>query len=130
MTKAYRPIEFFDQIWQHEQFSREALYPAHQICRCTRFADVYGRPVGKSLRGTEYSKVWKDCMECAPASSQTGAAEAIKGLQSRPLTSKLWKYADVDTKTANLSRPTNFTMEPIVVEKCPSIIKHKASVYI
>ncbi|KAI1862752.1 uncharacterized protein JN550_010089 [Neoarthrinium moseri] len=81
-SECYEPLEFRDQIWQHEQFSRGALCPVHQIGNYTKFADVYGKPVGNiHFVGTEFSKDWKGYMEGALASGEQGAGEVIRALK-------------------------------------------------
>ncbi|KAL4778223.1 hypothetical protein BJX76DRAFT_362930 [Aspergillus varians] len=78
----YKPIEFFDQIWQHEPFSRGALAPITALGHHTRFASVYGRPVGNiHFVGTEYSNEWKGYMEGAICSGEVGAEEVVKALK-------------------------------------------------
>ncbi|SPO07040.1 related to amine oxidase [Cephalotrichum gorgonifer] len=80
-SEAYHPIEFFGQIWQHEEYSRGALAPVTAIGHYTKFAGVYGKPVGNlHFVGTEYSDDWKGYMEGALASGEKGAKEVIDAL--------------------------------------------------
>ncbi|KAL4934874.1 hypothetical protein BDV06DRAFT_235000 [Aspergillus oleicola] len=80
-SEFYKPIEFFDQIWQHEQYSRGALAPVTKLGHYMEFADVYGKPVGNlHFVGTEYSTEWKGYMEGALCSGETGAREVIQAL--------------------------------------------------
>lgn len=79
--EVYKPIEVFDQVWQHERYSRGALAPITALGHMTRFADVYGKPVGNlHFVGTEYSNEWRGYMEGALCSGEIGAAEVIKAL--------------------------------------------------
>lgn len=80
-SEVYSPTEFFDQIWQHETFSRGALAPVTAIGHYTKFAAVYGKPVGNlHFVGTEYSSDWKGYLEGALASGERGAREVISAL--------------------------------------------------
>ncbi|KAI9373626.1 hypothetical protein BJX61DRAFT_552118 [Aspergillus egyptiacus] len=82
--EVFRPIEFFDQIWQHEAFSRGALAPVTALGHYTKFAGVYGRPVGNlHFVGTEYSPEWKGYMEGAICSGEIGAGEVVGALRGR-----------------------------------------------
>ncbi|KAK5954390.1 hypothetical protein OHC33_004112 [Knufia fluminis] len=83
--EAYRPLEVFDQIWKHEQYSRGALAPITALGHYTKFADVYGKPVGNiHFVGTEYATRWKGYMEGALNSGDQGAQEVVAALkQSR-----------------------------------------------
>ncbi|KAJ6157258.1 flavin-containing amine oxidase [Penicillium chrysogenum] len=82
-SEAYRPIEVFDQIWKHEEFSRGALAPVHMIGHLTKYASVYGAPVGNlHFVGTEYSPEWKGYMEGALCSGEQGAQEVVKALKT------------------------------------------------
>ncbi|KAL4893104.1 hypothetical protein BDV59DRAFT_207916 [Aspergillus ambiguus] len=84
-SEAYRPIEMFDQIWQHEQFSRGALCPVTTVGHLTGYAPVYGKPVGNlHFVGTEYSSEWKGYMEGALCSGEQGAKEVITALHIAP----------------------------------------------
>ncbi|KAL4799572.1 hypothetical protein BDV19DRAFT_376357 [Aspergillus venezuelensis] len=77
----YKPIEFFDQIWQHETYSRGALAPVTKIGHYTEYADIYGHPVGNiHFVGTEYSNEWKGYMEGALCSGEKGAKEILDAL--------------------------------------------------
>ena len=81
-SEAYRPVEFFEQIWKHEEFSRGALAPIPAIGHYTKFADVYGKPVGNiHFVGTEYSNDWKGYLEGALASGESGAKEVVDALK-------------------------------------------------
>lgn len=89
-SEAYRPIEFFDQIWKHEEFSRGALAPVTAIGHYTKFAHVYGKPVGNlHFVGTEYSNDWKGYMEGALASGDKGAEEVVSALEAQTSRSRL-----------------------------------------
>lgn len=80
--EVFRPIEVFDQIWQHEEFSRGALAPVHALGHLTKYALVYGRPVGNlHFVGTEYSSEWKGYMEGALCSGEQGAQQVVDALQ-------------------------------------------------
>ncbi|KAK0371325.1 amine oxidase B [Colletotrichum limetticola] len=84
-SEAFRPIEVFDQIWKHEQFSQGALAPITEIGHFTEYADVYGKPVGNlHFVGTEYSTEWKGYMEGALCSGEQGAKEVLEALQRAP----------------------------------------------
>ncbi|KAF4978257.1 hypothetical protein FZEAL_5363 [Fusarium zealandicum] len=86
----YRPIEFVEQVWQHEQFSRGALAPVTKIGHLTKYADVYGKPVGNvHFVGTEYAKHWKGYLEGALASGEVGAKEVIHALAQQTPESRL-----------------------------------------
>lgn len=81
-SEVYRPIEVFEQIWKHEQFSRGALVPITPLGYLTRYAMVYGKPVGNlHFVGTEYAQVWKGYMEGALDSGARGAEEVIAALE-------------------------------------------------
>ncbi|KAI0880229.1 uncharacterized protein GGS22DRAFT_182454 [Annulohypoxylon maeteangense] len=89
-SEVYRPIEFFEQIWQHETFSRGALAPVTALGHYAKFVDVYGKPVGNlHFVGTEYSTDWKGYMEGALASGEKGAKEAIDAISKQTPTSRL-----------------------------------------
>lgn len=80
--EAYKPIEVFDQVWQHETFSRGALAPITALGHMTKFAYVYGKPVGNlHFVGTEYSNEWRGYMEGALCSGEIGAAEVARALK-------------------------------------------------
>ncbi|KAL4907806.1 hypothetical protein BDW74DRAFT_175588 [Aspergillus multicolor] len=82
--EVYKPIEFFDQIWQHETYSRGALAPITALGHLTEYADVYGRPVGNlHFVGTEYSAEWKGYMEGAIYSGEVGAREVVEALTGK-----------------------------------------------
>ncbi|KAF9878275.1 flavin-containing amine [Colletotrichum karsti] len=84
-SEAFRPIEVFDQIWKHEQYSKGALAPIQEIGHYTEYADVYGKPVGNlHFVGTEYSNEWKGYMEGALCSGEQGAKEVIEAVQRAP----------------------------------------------
>lgn len=83
-TEVWRPHEFFDQIWQHEEFSRGALAPIPALGHYTRFAEVYGKPVGNlHFVGTEYSDHWKGYMEGALTTGDRGSKEVVAVLGGR-----------------------------------------------
>lgn len=85
-AEVFRPIEMFDQIWQHEQFSRGALAPVTALGHYTRFASVYGKPVGNlHFVGTEYSTVWRGYMEGALFSGEKGAQEVAGAIRQVPV---------------------------------------------
>ncbi|KXL47315.1 hypothetical protein M433DRAFT_77061 [Acidomyces richmondensis BFW] len=80
-SEVYSPIEFFDQIWKHEEFSQGALAPVTALGHLTKYKKVYGRPVGNvHFVGTEYSKEWKGYMEGALCSGELGAMEVVDSL--------------------------------------------------
>lgn len=84
-SEAFRPIEVFDQIWQHEPFSRGALAPVTAMGHLTQYASVYGKPVGNlHFVGTEYSPEWKGYMEGAICSGEIGAREVVASIGQRP----------------------------------------------
>ncbi|KAI1394412.1 uncharacterized protein F4822DRAFT_439975 [Hypoxylon trugodes] len=89
-SEAYCPVEFFEQIWQHEDFSRGALAPVTAIGHYTKFSHVYGKPVGNiHFVGTEYSDDWKGYMEGALASGEKGAKEVVEALDNQLPRSRL-----------------------------------------
>lgn len=89
-SEAYRPIEFLDQIWQHERYSRGALAPVTAIGHYTKFRDVYGKPAGNiHFVGTEYSREWKGYLEGALASGEVGGKEVIDAIASQHPRSRL-----------------------------------------
>lgn len=80
-SEAFRPIEIFDQIWQHETFSKGALVPITAPGHLTKFASIYGKAVGNiHFVGTEYATEWKGYMEGALDSGELGAQEVIEAL--------------------------------------------------
>ncbi|EXF72964.1 amine oxidase B [Colletotrichum fioriniae PJ7] len=84
-SEAFRPIETFDQIWKHEQFSQGALAPITEIGHFTEYSDVYGKPVGNlHFVGTEYSTEWKGYLEGALCSGEQGAEEVVDALRPVP----------------------------------------------
>ncbi|KAJ5081570.1 flavin-containing amine oxidase [Penicillium alfredii] len=84
-SEVFRPIEVFDQIWQHEEFSRGALAPVTALGHLTKYASVYGRPVGNvHFVGTEYSPEWKGYMEGALCSGELGARQVVEAIQRVP----------------------------------------------
>ncbi|KAJ4185885.1 hypothetical protein NW755_008337 [Fusarium falciforme] len=87
---AYRPMEFVEQVWQHEQFSRGALAPVTKIGHLSKYADIYGKPIGNiHFVGTEHAKHWKGYLEGALASGEVGAKEVIEALEQQPPKSRL-----------------------------------------
>lgn len=81
-SDVFKPIEVFDQIWKHEQYSKGALAPILALGHYTQFDSVYGKPVGNlHFVGTEYAKEWKGYMEGALCSGEQGASEVIQDLQ-------------------------------------------------
>ncbi|GMF73169.1 unnamed protein product [Aspergillus oryzae] len=84
-SEAFRPIEVFDQVWKHEEFSRGALAPIHALGHLTKYASVYGKPVGNlHFVGTEYSTEWKGYMEGALCSGERGAREVVEAVKKVP----------------------------------------------
>ncbi|KAK7397534.1 hypothetical protein QQX98_013104 [Neonectria punicea] len=84
-SEAFRPIEVFEQIWKHEQFSQGALAPITALGHYTKYASVYGKPIGNvHFVGTEYSTAWKGYMEGALCSGEQGAKEVIDALKAAP----------------------------------------------
>lgn len=80
--EVFRPIEMFDQIWMHEQYSRGALATIHALGYYTKFADAYGKTVGNvHFVGTEYATRWKGYMEGALNSGDQGAQEVVLALK-------------------------------------------------
>ncbi|KAF9893550.1 hypothetical protein FE257_010862 [Aspergillus nanangensis] len=80
-AEVYRPIEYFEQIWKNEQFSRGALVPITKLGHLTEFAEVYGKPVGNlHFVGTEYAAEWKGYMEGALCSGEQGAREVVEAM--------------------------------------------------
>ncbi|KAM5349072.1 hypothetical protein ACJ41O_008895 [Fusarium nematophilum] len=89
-SEAYKPIEFVEQVWQHEQFSRGALAPVTAIGHYTEYADVYGKPVGNvHFVGTEHARHWKGYLEGALASGEVGAKEVVEALEKQTPRSRL-----------------------------------------
>lgn len=84
-SEAFRPIEVFDRVWKHEEFSRGALAPIHALGHLTKYASVYGKPVGNlHFVGTEYSTEWKGYMEGALCSGERGAREVVESVKKVP----------------------------------------------
>ncbi|CAM1501466.1 Fc.00g034500.m01.CDS01 [Cosmosporella sp. VM-42] len=84
-SEAFRPIEIFEQIWKHELYSQGALAPITEIGHYTKYASVYGKPVGNlHFVGTEYSSEWKGYMEGALCSGEQGAKEVVEAIQQAP----------------------------------------------
>ncbi|CRK22483.1 hypothetical protein BN1708_013424 [Verticillium longisporum] len=78
-SEVFRPIEFFVQIWKHEEYSKGALAPITALGHYTRFQSVYGKPVGNlHFVGTEYSNEWKGYMEGAIYSGEAGARQVLR----------------------------------------------------
>ncbi|OAR01679.1 hypothetical protein LLEC1_02196 [Akanthomyces lecanii] len=85
-AELYRPIEFFDQIWKHEPYSKGALAPITAIGQYTEYQSICGTPVGNlHFVGTEFSRHWKGYMEGALVSGEIGATEVLQSLQSQPV---------------------------------------------
>lgn len=83
-AEVYRPIEFFEQIWKHEPYSKGALAPVTAIGHYTKFDSVYGKPVGNlHFVGTEFSKEWKGYMEGALCSGEEGAKDVVEAIQQQ-----------------------------------------------
>ncbi|EKG19082.1 Flavin-containing amine oxidase [Macrophomina phaseolina MS6] len=84
-SDVYKPIEFFEQVWKHEPFSKGALAPITALGHYTKFDSVYGKPVGNlHFVGTEYSREWKGYMEGALCSGEKGAEEVVEALRQQP----------------------------------------------
>ncbi|KAM9881281.1 flavin-containing amine [Verticillium dahliae] len=82
-SEVFRPIEFFVQIWKHEEYSKGALAPITALGHYTRFQSVYGKPVGNlHFVGTEYSNEWKGYMEGAICSGEAGARQVLEALRA------------------------------------------------
>ncbi|KAM0283257.1 hypothetical protein ACHAQH_002551 [Verticillium albo-atrum] len=80
-SEVFRPIEFFVQIWKHEEYSKGALAPITALGHYTKFRSIYGKPVGNlHFVGTEYSTEWKGYMEGALFSGEAGAREVLAAL--------------------------------------------------
>ncbi|KAM0327637.1 hypothetical protein ACHAQA_005930 [Verticillium albo-atrum] len=78
-SEVFRPIEFFVQIWKHEEYSKGALAPITALGHYTKFHSIYGEPVGNlHFVGTEYSTEWKGYMEGALFSGEAGAQEVLR----------------------------------------------------
>lgn len=89
-SEAYRPVEFFEQIWKHEPFSKGALAPIHAIGDYTKPDSLYGKPVGNlHFVGTEFSPDWKGYMEGALCSGETGAEEVARALEQQKPVARL-----------------------------------------
>ncbi|KAH7175296.1 amine oxidase B [Dactylonectria macrodidyma] len=81
-SELFRPIEIFEQIWKHEPYSQGALAPVTALGHYTKYASVYGKPIGNlHFVGTEYSMEWKGYMEGALCSGEKGAQEVVDALQ-------------------------------------------------
>lgn len=89
-SEVWRPIEFFEQIWKHEPYSKGALAPVTAIGHYTKFDAVYGKPVGNvHFVGTEFSKEWKGYMEGALCSGEQGAKEVVETIQQQKPSARL-----------------------------------------
>ncbi|RYP74887.1 hypothetical protein DL769_003923 [Monosporascus sp. CRB-8-3] len=83
-SEVYRPIEFFEQIWKHELYSKGALAPVTALGHYTKFESVYGKPVGNlHFVGTEFGREWKGYMEGALCSGEDGAKEVVEALRGQ-----------------------------------------------
>jgi monoamine oxidase len=81
-SELWRPIEMFEQVWKHEQYSKGALVPITSIGHYTKFDDVYGKPVGNlHFSGTEFSPEWKGYMEGALCAGERSAEEVAASLK-------------------------------------------------
>lgn len=81
-SEAYRPVDYLDQIWKHETFSRGALAPVTKIGHMAKYGHVYGKPVGNlHFVGTEYSNNWRGYLEGALTSGENGAKEVVGSLK-------------------------------------------------
>ena len=88
--EVYKPIEFFEQIWKHEPYSKGALAPITALGDYAREDSPYGRPVGNlHFVGTEFSREWKGYMEGALWSGEKGAAEVVDSLGQKKPAAKL-----------------------------------------
>lgn len=77
-SEVWKPIEIFDQIWKHEEYSKGALVPITGLTHLTKYSDVYGKPVGNiHFCGTEYATEWKGYMEGALCSGENVAKEVL-----------------------------------------------------
>ena len=89
-AEIYRPIEFFDQIWKHELYSKGALAPITAIGQYAEYKTICGRPVGNlHFVGTEFSGHWKGYMEGALVSGELGATEVAQSLNRQPVRAAL-----------------------------------------
>lgn len=83
-SECFKPIDYFDQIWKHEEYSRGALVPITEVGHLTMYSGYYGKPVGNlHFVGTEYASVWKGYMEGALDSGERGADEVVKALKKK-----------------------------------------------
>ncbi|KAH8425292.1 flavin monoamine oxidase family protein [Aspergillus melleus] len=81
-SEVHRPIEIFEQIWKHEEFSRGALVPITALGHLIEYAAVSGKPVGNlHFVGTEHAREWKGYMEGALCSGETGGWEVAESLK-------------------------------------------------
>ena len=88
-SEAYRPIEFFEQIWKHENYSKGALAPITALEQYARDS-LYGKPVGNlHFVGTEFSRDWKGYMEGALWSGEQGAKEVVDALEKQKPVARL-----------------------------------------
>lgn len=88
-SEVYRPIEFFEQIWKHEPYSKGALAPITALGQYARESQ-YGKPVGNlHFVGTEFSREWKGYMEGALCSGELGAKEVADALGKLKVVAKL-----------------------------------------
>ncbi|KAI1061208.1 hypothetical protein LB506_011673 [Fusarium annulatum] len=88
--EAHNPLEFVEQIWQDEEFSRGALAPVTKIGHLAKYRDVYGKSVGNiHFVGTEYATHWKGYLEGALTSGHAGAKEVIEALKDQSWQAKL-----------------------------------------
>lgn len=89
-SEAYRPIEIFNQIWKHEEYSKGALVPIPALGHMTKFAHINGKAVGNlHFAGTEYASEWKGYMEGALDSGEAAAAEVLEALSTQPVEARL-----------------------------------------
>ncbi|USP78611.1 Amine oxidase [Curvularia clavata] len=89
-SEAYRPIEIFNQIWKHEEYSKGALVPIPALGYMTKFTDINGKAVGNlHFAGTEYASEWKGYMEGALDSGEAAAAEVMKALSTQSVEARL-----------------------------------------
>lgn len=80
----WRPLEIFEQIWKHEQYSQGALAPIPALGHYTKFASFYGKPVGNlHFVGTECANHWKRYMESVLASGAEGARKVADNDSTR-----------------------------------------------
>ncbi len=91
-VEASKPIEFFEQDWSKEEFSKGCPCPVMIPKTLSRLSDTLQRPFGGiHFVGTESADKWKGYMEGALESGARGANEVVETLrgQAVPLKAKL-----------------------------------------